>query len=346
MNSWEEICFDAGARYRHNVILFTFTIAIIFIAAMSRTWFTDGFQVALPTFILSIVTVTLFLLQFFRKTYSPLIAYTFGLMSLCMAGYFLVSGFPLGFGHLWIFILPIVGTMMGPMRATLVYNGLLLSMVVIFISTPLYDRYAQFKYPPYFRSLFPIALTVLIICNYLAEIIREKTQQQLVITAQKLQDSAFTDPLTGAFNRRALLSHFGDLEEDAFGLTFAVLDLDFFKKVNDNYGHLVGDRMLCHIVKLIREIIPANALLYRWGGEEFLIVLKTSDRKEASSILEGLRESVEMTPLAEGTDKIEVTVSIGFVTAAAGETINRCIQNADGNLYQAKADGRNCVISA
>lgn len=176
---------------------------------------------------------------------------------------------------------------------------------------------------------------------------REKKYiDELASLNQRLKEHAFTDPLTFAYNRHAFSSHFGDAcAAKAYGLSFAVLDLDYFKKINDKYGHDVGDKMLKHVVESIWTVIPPNSNLYRWGGEEFLLVLKMRDKTTVLDILEAVREKVETTGLEADGKELFATISIGCVGAAKSDTVQECICRADQCLYAAKATGRNRVVA-
>jgi len=168
-----------------------------------------------------------------------------------------------------------------------------------------------------------------------------------IVATQKLQDISVTDPLTQVYNRRALELHFGKANKKQSGLAFAILDLDFFKRINDNYGHDIGDEVLRHVVRLAKESIPDCVHLYRWGGEEFLFVLETNNVSEVNTVLNGVRETIEKTPIVfnEGLHAtIHITASIGGVYPNLGLTIEECIRLADTHLYEAKANGRNRVV--
>ncbi|MDL2236468.1 GGDEF domain-containing protein [Christensenellaceae bacterium OttesenSCG-928-K19] len=349
MNSWNEICFDDKKRLRLNVILFTFTISIVFFVMSIRTSIMVSPSSAVITLILGIATFALFLWQFFRQAYSPLIAWLFGVMSLAMAFAFVTTGGLEGTGHLWVYVLPIVGTMMVPIIGTFIYNGILIMLLVLLLNSPVYDL-IPVEYSAYFRAVFPISVLLVTLCNYVAEYARKRTQKQLQAATEKLRDSAFTDPLTGAYNRRALKAHFGGMEEPAHGLSFAMLDLDYFKKVNDTYGHEAGDKLLCHLVELIHRCIPSGTHLYRWGGEEFLLVLKSSDPSGLAQVLNDICALVAKTPLvlsiAHQDGKpvtLETTVSIGGMCAGTEHNIANSINIADELMYRAKQLGRNRV---
>ncbi|MDL2254288.1 GGDEF domain-containing protein [Ruminococcaceae bacterium OttesenSCG-928-I18] len=270
-------------------------------------------------------------------------------MSLAMAVFFIASGGVEGTGHIWICILPIVGTMMVPFKSTLIYNGILFVLLICLLRGPFYIHISA-EYSTYMRTVFPISIMILTLCNYVSEYTRQRTQRQLISMTEKLRNSAFTDPLTGAYNRRALTAHFGEPNESAYGLSFAMLDLDYFKKVNDTYGHELGDRLLCHLVTLVKKCIPPGAQLYRWGGEEFLLALKSTDIDILRSVLENIRKKVAETPMespSQGDEPATIlfaTVSIGGVSASLQDNIERSINLADEQMYLAKNAGRNIVM--
>lgn len=347
LNSWDEICFDDTKRLRQNVILFTFTISVVFIIMSTRTALALSVRSAAVTLVLFVLTFIFFLGQFFSPAYSHLIAWLFGAMSLAMVALFVATGLISNTGHVWVYIMPIVGTMMVPLAETLVYNGMLMALLVLLLNTPLYEQIPA-EYNPYFRAVFPISVLVVMICNYAVQYTRMRTQQHLLVATEKLRDVAFTDPLTGAYNRRALPAHFGEGHETAYGLSFAIMDLDHFKSVNDTYGHDAGDLLLCHLVALIRDRIPPNATLYRWGGEEFLLVLKSSDAQMLDAVLHDICTSVRETPLllpSHSDGSLRATVSIGGMCAAQGDDITRAIKLADERMYRAKETGRDQVIT-
>jgi two-component system cell cycle response regulator len=167
-----------------------------------------------------------------------------------------------------------------------------------------------------------------------------------------LQDgmrAAITDPLTGLHNRRFALPFLQRLADSATR-PFAVMlaDLDHFKRINDQHGHLVGDRVLAHVAGLLRRTLRDTDMIARIGGEEFLIVLPDTDRDAARASADRLCRMVRLTPLPsrEGAGAVPVTISIGVTLAlpgAQGPGAEALIDQADRALYCAKARGRDTV---
>ncbi|WP_372742821.1 GGDEF domain-containing protein, partial [Neptunomonas sp.] len=172
----------------------------------------------------------------------------------------------------------------------------------------------------------------------------EKLEQQ----SQELFSLATTDPLTGLINRRELQAQ---VEKVIYQVsrnlsTFALLsiDVDFFKCVNDTYGHQAGDKVLINLANIFTTSLRAHDLIARVGGEEFVLLLQDIDEKNAFLLAEKLRRSVE----ASAIDDIKITVSIGLVVTRknAFADLDMLLKLSDNALYEAKKSGRNRTLIA
>jgi diguanylate cyclase (GGDEF)-like protein len=164
-------------------------------------------------------------------------------------------------------------------------------------------------------------------------------------TFKHLHDMALTDALTGVFNRRGLEEGFAKLRGDGQPMMLAMLDLDHFKAVNDMHSHGVGDDVLRQVGRLITEALRDRDLLGRYGGEEFTALLLETSLSEAKAVAERLRARVQAHGWQAMADGLVVTLSIGLVAVRPGEPFALAVARADALLYQAKAQGRNCVIA-
>jgi two-component system, cell cycle response regulator len=186
---------------------------------------------------------------------------------------------------------------------------------------------------------------------------RVRTQIRKRRYTERLRDSvqmsiemAITDALTGLYNRRYMETHVGTLVEQAAArgkpLTVLVLDIDYFKSINDTHGHDAGDEVLREFALRIRRSIRGIDLACRYGGEEFVVVMPETDLAVATMVAERLRRRVAGEPFAiqQGPRGIEVTISIGIAALAAGDTPASVLKRADQALYRAKRDGRNRVV--
>ncbi|MCA1833462.1 MAG: GGDEF domain-containing protein [Actinobacteria bacterium] len=156
-----------------------------------------------------------------------------------------------------------------------------------------------------------------------------------------------TDPLTGAPNRRSLEAALAEETKRAtrFGRPFSVLmvDVDRFKRVNDEYGHAVGDRVLVEIAARIRKAVRSDLdVVARYGGEEFTVVLPETDPLGAVIVAEKIRDAVAVSPTEDG---IDLTVSVGVASCPDdGVAADSLLAAADAALYQAKRGGRDRVV--
>lgn len=165
---------------------------------------------------------------------------------------------------------------------------------------------------------------------------------------QQLQLLATQDSLTGALNRRAFNEQAQrELMRAARyqrTLSMAVLDLDHFKRINDDYGHLAGDEGLREFAALCRALSRQGDILSRFGGEEFVLLLPDTDTQAAIARLERLREEISRMPLQQGTQHFQLQVSIGLASWQSGDTLESLFRRADQALYAAKSGGRNRVV--
>lgn len=155
------------------------------------------------------------------------------------------------------------------------------------------------------------------------------------------------DSLTGANSRIGMLTHLREqmelVKRGAQQFSIAMFDLDHFKQINDTHGHSVGDRVLMGISRLILNNIRTYDHLYRYGGDEFLLILPHTDAFAVTPIVERLREEIQYLPLTtEQCAPLQITVSIGVCTIDTGLTVEDAIHRADQALYVAKGQGRNC----
>jgi two-component system cell cycle response regulator len=164
-------------------------------------------------------------------------------------------------------------------------------------------------------------------------------------------EMAITDALTGLFNRRYMESHLASLLEQASArgkpLAVLVLDIDYFKSINDSHGHDAGDDVLREFALRIKRSIRGIDLACRFGGEEFVVVMPETDIAVAAMVAERLRRRIAAEPFAinAGGNSIPVTISIGIAALRGAEdNAASVLKRADQALYRAKRDGRNRVV--
>lgn len=166
---------------------------------------------------------------------------------------------------------------------------------------------------------------------------------------QKLRETSIRDPLTGLYNRR----HFFEAAKELFTrarrgeetITLAMLDIDHFKKVNDTYGHAVGDEVLKHVAQGLSNRFRGHDVVARLGGEEFCVIATGMEGQQAMAVFNDLRNSIERSKAKCGKTTVGVTISIGICDKPK-ESVDAMLAAADAALYKAKRTGRNKVVWA
>jgi two-component system cell cycle response regulator len=185
------------------------------------------------------------------------------------------------------------------------------------------------------------------------QIARKRTNDRLRANMRDGLRAAVSDPLTGLYNRRYAVPHVSRLADRAFQkkrpFALLLLDLDFFKQVNDVHGHAAGDAVLVTLAQRLKDNLRAADLISRWGGEEFLVAVPDADRNAAKRTAERLCRIMAHQPVTlPGGDRLTVTLSIGVAIGKPGRDSDPLdlIEQADQALYAAKHKGRNTVVMA
>jgi two-component system cell cycle response regulator len=182
------------------------------------------------------------------------------------------------------------------------------------------------------------------------QIRKKRYTERLRDNVQLSIEMAITDALTGLFNRRYMESHLATLVEQGTQrgkpLTLLVLDIDYFKSVNDTHGHDAGDDVLREFAIRVKKSIRGIDLACRYGGEEFVVVMPGTDIGVATIVAERLRRRIasEPFPIQQGSRRIDITISIGIAELGVADTCATLLKRADQALYRAKRDGRNRVV--
>lgn len=164
---------------------------------------------------------------------------------------------------------------------------------------------------------------------------------------KKLEAMATTDKLTGVVNRHMFDFLFAQAlragKRRNTSVTVLIIDIDHFKNINDTYGHPAGDQVLQTLTAGLGEVLRGDDVLFRWGGEEFLVLSSDCDAEQAEQLAERIRNKTESLAVYRGEATIKITVSIGIAQMHPGENADKLIARADNALYQAKNMGRNRV---
>lgn len=222
-------------------------------------------------------------------------------------------------------------------------------IILCFLSSAGYVRYApvftdelnhSVLYKNWFwvSSVLVIYLPILFLSVLMFEVLLSQWRKRESNTDQLSK----LDALTSVFNRRFIGSYITQLKDRQYALI--LLDLDYFKKINDSYGHDVGDHVLCRVAKVLADNVRGNDIVGRYGGEEFILILQGKSLQQAHLIAERCRRQIESEEFTIHEDlKLSVSASFGIALSSKDLTQEQVIKRADQALYLAKEKGRNRV---
>ena len=261
--------------------------------------------------------------------------------------YLLYSGGHNNTGPLWVYIVPPVVFFFGGLR-----NGAIqLLMFAFLIACILFlpdSLLGATQYDNDFKTRFYYSfLTVALLFGFY-EYSRYKSIKHIQSLSDKFEKQAMHDPLTHLPNRRGmrefLMHEYSRAKRSGLPMSVLICDIDFFKKINDQYGHDAGDAVLVNLANLVSGALRQQDKISRWGGEEFLFMLPETDGKEAFAIAEKIRRLVEKHEFDYDGIAIKTTLSFGLKQVSLEANIDHSINIADKSLYEAKSSGRNMTL--
>lgn len=249
-------------------------------------------------------------------------------------------------GMLWcIVLLPLFFFLLGHRRGGALVLALFFSSALLLFRPEWFALDTNYSSSASYRFL--LAYLVLFWVSFLVEYIRFQTRARLRETKDHLNLQARTDELTGLSNRRGFKQYLGEVEQRSkMSDSFAVIvgDLDHFKQINDQYGHEVGDFVLRETAKTLKSLVRSEDLIVRWGGEEFLLLLVDTDLNGAQILAEKIRQKISSTHFSTDQGKLAVSMSLGVDAQKVGGDLYATLGSADRAMYEAKRQGRNCVV--
>lgn len=279
------------------------------------------------------------------KTFKSLIYVVFGAEALILLAFFLISGIPDGFSALWICLIPSFTLLIFGIKIGSLYSAVALFKVIFLFWFPLGREILLYEYSNAFMMRFPCLYFTIYILALFIEYIRQITYRSLVQIQEQYRYLYCHDSLTGLYNRYGFNERLTERFEKSSNKRFSVImiDIDFFKKINDCFGHDSGDEVLRQTARIIDEFTCCDCLCCHWGGEEFNIF--TVCAHSPYDIAENIRCAVERNKILFHGEIINVTISAGVCTAeeAFASDMEAIIKCADECLYRAKNLGRNRV---
>lgn len=301
-----------------------------------------------PLFASLIIASSLFILPCFIKNNdwlsSCIVLYTLFILML----YLVYTGGSHGTGPIWIFIVsPVTFFMRGLRKGIIDITIFILAVIAAFVIA---DNFNGYQYnSPELLSRIILSFIVVALLSGFYEYFRETYSRKLIQLAKSNETLATTDPLTSLPNRRYTMERLYDekllSDKSNTSLTIMIVDIDDFKKVNDKYGHQIGDLALTHLADTFRKFSRKNDIFSRWGGEEFLCVLPQTNVEGAVVVAKRIQQDLLAQPIHVDQGKINLSVSVGVSEVIGTESIDLAIKKADENLYLAKSTGKNKVCS-
>lgn len=242
-------------------------------------------------------------------------------------------------GALWSLVLPPIILFIHGLKRGLIELSVFLFIFlgILFIEDGfMHEALYAYDFKVRIVMIFMIIAFLSSLYQYTREISTERMRQM----QKDLESFLRIDPLTGLYNRRGYDDIIKNNQKTSFG-SILMCDIDYFKKINDTYGHDAGDYVLKKTASMLKESIRSKDIIIRWGGEEFIIFLHEVGVHEAYSIAEKLRMKIESNPIIYYDKLIYVTLSIGISPIEKDFTISEAIKEADNLMYLSKTNGRN-----
>ena len=330
---------------RYFLFLNIYSLLSIIAAGMTVTnIITHKGMLTVSTAVYAVFCALIFLLLLRHRIDLRLSQIAFVLSFFVLLTYFIISGNPDGFSILWVCLLPACGLLaFGRKAGTLICLGMLLE-VLFLLHTPLGQSIVQYDYSITFKMRFPLLYVAFYFASLLLETMRELTQNKLLETQALYRSLYAHDALTGVFNRygfNELMDRY--FQEQRENLALIILDIDYFKRINDVYGHMQGDLVLQFTARRIQECAGVQANVCRWGGEEFAVLIPACENAQAMA--DALHTSIQSCEIPIDSCCVHITVSVGAALAKTtdGCTAAQLVSLADACLYRAKQNGRDRV---
>lgn len=273
----------------------------------------------------------------------------FAVIAIIILGSYLVhTGGTNNTGPIWMFVIPPVTFAFCGLFAGIFYNVLFLAIMVgLFFLTP--DIYQQAQYSTDFKIRISITYALTLTLSGFYEFVRRRSFFEINNLSARYKAQSIEDQLTGLYNRRGFMANlereYQLMQQKQDQMSLLLCDIDYFKSINDRFGHNMGDIVLEHVATVIKNSIRANDVAARWGGEEFILLLPHTSLEHATLLAEKIRLAIKETPFSDGQQSVEVTISIGVSCINENRSPQDAIRLADDFLYTAKEHGRDKVIS-
>ncbi|BFM18409.1 GGDEF domain-containing protein [Maricurvus nonylphenolicus] len=309
------------------------------ILALANATYTLGFSLLVASFSYLVA----FVVQ--TKTHNAILASSIIACSLYSLMIYLVyAGGVANTGPLWVFIVAPVSMFIQGLKRGLIGLSIFSLIIVLIMFVP-GEFFSNESYEPEFKLRFILSFLTVIFLSACYEYSREKSQNHTLQLSKQYEQLALTDQLTQLANRRGAFNKI-EIEQARMArskepLSLILCDVDHFKKINDDYGHLTGDAVLIKLAERFKSLVRGQDMVARWGGEEFLFILPGTSVENAALVAQKIHDALAQEKIVHQGRELTITVSMGVVEMQVGGTVDTAINCADKYLYQAKNSGRN-----
>ena len=333
-------------RRYHTILVVFYCLSAVSLFMCIMNIVTEKYELAVATLAFGTVTLIYCIVLGIIKKLNLL---SYVVISIILETFFLylvVHGGTEGFSAIWVVILAISGCITFGLKLGSIYNLAAILQLVFLFFFPIGQRLVQADYTHSFLMRFPILYTTASVIGFFLEVSRSCSYKHMLGLKNKFETAMNYDILTGLHNRTWFNTYVEKVESDiSRGDTVGVLiaDIDDFKKINDTYGHIKGDEIL----KIIAQALDNTGefTMCRWGGEEFITIVKNYTKKDFSDLAERMREKVNKTEVNIGGNKISISIGISWVEWSEDFSLAKQIHLADDGLIMAKRLGKNLVCS-
>lgn len=343
LSSFREIITDDETRKEMTFRVFNVLLAIVAAFMTVVNVFTEKHLLMIMTLVFMIACFLNVFLSHLGEVCTKIANVLFLAEGLALCIAFCITGTPEGFSALWICFIPSFSLTLVGKKWGCAYSAIGLLSILFLFWTPWGKALLQYEYTSSFMLRFPMIYVAFFCLSLFLECVRAETQSKLRDSEKRYQFLYKHDSLTGIYNRygfnEQLDKVYGDVANKS--VTLMILDLDDFKRVNDVYGHSTGDVILRSVARKIAFLGGDNAVVSRWGGEEFTLLCSNIENPE--TLAENIRRYIAESTITVDNFDINITVSIGVVSSRKNVNIATFVQVADKCLYRAKDAGRNKV---
>ncbi|WP_165942918.1 GGDEF domain-containing protein [Marinomonas flavescens] len=255
--------------------------------------------------------------------------------------YLVFSGGVSGTGYVWIFCVPSVSLFIQGMKRGLFEVSVFTLFLILILYFSSEIATFSFQYEEHLKFRIVASFFVVVFLSSIYEYSMSRFNDELQMASKKLKEVAETDLLTGLLNRRGMLQRLDVFK--SYRLYLILIDVDYFKKVNDLHGHDCGDFVLSELSRLIKKTLPNSSLSSRWGGEEFLLAINEDSSERVLELVESIRKSIEGHDFLYDKKSLHITASFGVAELSEKKPLDIALKVADRRLYEAKEGGRNQV---